>query len=62
MAGSQLLMLMLMLRLLVPSSVLTSSALLLVPCPGLKGGGGKGGLGAQLKAVGVKVKLMKSIQ
>ena len=47
--------LMLMLRLLVPSSVLTTSALLLVPCPGLKGGGGKGGLGAQLKAVGVKV-------
>ena len=46
---------MLMLRLLIPPSVLTKSDLLLVPSPGLRGGGGKGGLGAQLKAVGVKV-------
>ena len=49
------LMIVLMPRLLTPTSVLTSSSLLLVPSPGLKGG--KGGLGSQLKAIGIKVNL-----
>ena len=41
------------LRLLSPSSGLSPSPLLLVPSPGLRGG--KGGLGSQLKAIGIKV-------
>ena len=53
-------MLMPMPRLLTPTSVLTSSSLLLVPSPGLKGG--KGGLGSQLKAIGIKVNLGEKIQ
>ena len=54
------LVLMPMPRLLTPTSVLTSSSLLLVPSPGLKGG--KGGLGSQLKAIGIKVNLGEKIQ
>ena len=42
-----------LLRLLSPSSGLSPSPLLLVPSPGLRGG--KGGLGSQLKAIGIKV-------
>ena len=42
-------------KLLSLSSGLSPSPLLLVPSPGLRGG--KGGLGCQLKAIGIKVNL-----